>query len=210
LNAGYPLGFETLRCKFTPTEEVLKTCEAAGLDFAKALRKSQKDRASKQTAGTEAIAGRTEQAMGRVIGSLCVATLQRGETKAAIMTSWVSQATFNPPGITISIAKDVAENLLDHSGDQFVLNVLREGKNLRRHFQKVTAAGTDPFTEVEIQTSRNGNPVLKEALSYLECTVQNRMDCGDHWLIYAVVNTGAVMETTGVTAVLHRKSGNAY
>ncbi len=210
LNAGYPLGFETLRCKFKPTDDVLKTCETAGLDFAKALRKSQKDRASKQTAGTEAIAGRTEQAMGRVIGSLCVATVQRGDAKAAILTSWVSQATFNPPGITVSIAKDAAENILDHSGDQFVLNVLKEGKNLRRHFQKITATGGDPFTEVEIEPARNGNPILKDALSYLECTVQNRMDCGDHWLIYAVVNTGRVMEANGTTAVLHRKSGNAY
>ncbi len=210
LNAGYPLGFSTLRCKFKPTDEILKTCEAAGEEFAKALRKRQKDRAPKQTAVTEAIADRTEQAMGRVIGSLCVATVQRGETKAAIMTSWVSQATFNPPGITVSIAKDRAENLLDHSGDQFVLNVLREGRNLRRHFQKVTATDSDPLAEVETEPARNGSPILKDALSYLECTVQNRMDCGDHWLIYAVVNTGKVLEANGTTAVIQRKSGNAY
>ena len=210
LNAGYPLGFETLRCKFTPTDDVLGTCETAGIEFAKVLRKSHKDRASKQTSVTESMADRTEQAMGRVVGSLCVATLQRGETKAAIMTSWVSQATFNPPGVTVSIAKDAAENLLDHNGDQFVLNVLKEGKNLRRHFLKITASGSDPFSEVETETAENGNPILKDALSYLECTVENRMDCGDHWLIYAVVNTGSVIEPTGVTAVLHRKSGNAY
>ena len=210
LNAGYPLGFETLRCKFTPTPDVLGTCETAGMEFAKALRKSHKDRASKQTVLTESIADRTEQAMGRVVGSLCVATVQRGDTKAAILTSWVSQATFNPPGLTVSIAKDAAENVMDHSGDQFVLNVLKEGKNLRRRFLKTTASNSDPFAELETDTARNGNPILKDALSYLECTVQNRMDCGDHWLIYAVVNTGSVIEPTGVTAVLHRKSGNAY
>ena len=210
LNAGYPLGFSTLRCKFTPTDEVLQTCETSGMEFAKVLRKSHKDRASKQTAVTESIADRTEQAMGRVVGSLCVATVQRGETRAAIMTSWVSQATFNPPGITVSIAKDAAESLLDQNGDQFVLNILKEGKNLRRHFLKITASGSDPFTEVDIETAQNGNPILTDALSYLECTVQNRMDCGDHWLIYAIVDTGSVFESTGVTAVLHRKSGNAY
>jgi flavin reductase (DIM6/NTAB) family NADH-FMN oxidoreductase RutF len=36
------------------------------------------------------------------------------------------------------------------------------------------------------------------------------MDCGDHWLIYAIVNTGKVLEINGTTAVLHRKSGSAY
>ncbi|OUC15744.1 MAG: flavin oxidoreductase [Alkalinema sp. CACIAM 70d] len=210
LNAGYPLGFETLRCKFKPTEEMLQLCENAGAEFAKSLRKTQKTRAPKQTAVTEAQADRTEQAMGRVVGSLSVVTVQRGDAKAAILTSWVSQATFNPPGITIAIAKDSAEGILDHAGDQFVLNVLREGKNLRRHFQKITVTGADPFTEVEVKSARNGNPVLQEALAYLECTVQNRLDCGDHWLLYAVVNAGEVLEANGVTAVLHRKSGAAY
>lgn len=210
LNAGYSLGFETLRCKFKPTEEMLSLCENAGAEFAKSLRKTQKTRAPKQTAVTEAQADRTEQAMGRVVGSLSVVTVQRGDAKAAILTSWVSQATFNPPGITIAIAKDSAEGILDHAGDQFVLNVLREGKNLRRHFQKITVTGADPFTEVEVKSARNGNPVLQEALAYLECTVQNRLDCGDHWLLYAVVNAGEVLEANGVTAVLHRKSGAAY
>lgn len=210
LNAGYPLGFETLRCKFTPTEDVLRNCTTAGSDFAKTLRKAQQARAPIQSLGNEATSDRTELAMGRIIGSLCVVTLQRGDTQAAILTSWVSQATFTPPGITIAIAKDTAENTLDHSGDQFVLNILRDGKNLRRHFQKISATGQNPFKDVEIDRSRNGNPILKEALSYLECTVQSRMDCGDHWLIYAIVNTGKVLEINGTTAVLHRKSGSAY
>ncbi len=56
---------------------------------------------------------------------------------------------------------------------------------------------------------RSGSPALTEALAYLECTVQNRLDCGDHWLVYAVVNQGRVIEPKGVTAVLHRKSGMA-
>ncbi|MFM2433219.1 MAG: hypothetical protein RLZZ511_4433, partial [Cyanobacteriota bacterium] len=84
-------------------------------------------------------------------------------------------------------------------------NILREGGTLRRYFQKLTP-GSDPFADVETETSRNGCPVLKEALAYLECTVQNRLDCGDHWLIYAVVNQGKVLEAKAVTAVLHRKS----
>jgi flavin reductase (DIM6/NTAB) family NADH-FMN oxidoreductase RutF len=136
--------------------------------------------------------------------------VQRGDTKAAILTSWVSQATFNPPGITIAIAKDRTEGILDHAGDQFVLNVLREGGSLRRHFQKPTAPNVDPLAEVEVESARNGNPVLKDALAYLECTVQNRLDCGDHWLLYAIVHTGKVHDATGTTAVLHRKSGAAY
>jgi flavin reductase (DIM6/NTAB) family NADH-FMN oxidoreductase RutF len=50
--------------------------------------------------------------------------------------------------------------------------------------------------------------VLLEALSYLECTVQNRMDCGDRWLLYALVDNGKVLESTGLTAIDRRKAGD--
>jgi flavin reductase (DIM6/NTAB) family NADH-FMN oxidoreductase RutF len=90
-----------------------------------------------------------------------------------------------------------------------VLNILREGKSLRRHFQKSALSG-DAFAELETTPSRSGAPILTEALAYLECTVQNRMDCGDHWLLYAVVHGGKVLEAKGVTAVQHRQSGSAY
>jgi flavorubredoxin/flavin reductase (DIM6/NTAB) family NADH-FMN oxidoreductase RutF len=206
LNAGYALGCDTLRVKFKPTAEAIKECETAGENFALALKRSKKERAPK--AIPEAQVDRTEQAIGRVVGSLCVVTLQRGETKAAMLTSWVSQATFTPPGLTVALPKDQVEGVLDHAGDQFALNVLREGGSLRRHFQKLTP-GVDPFENVATETARNGAPVLQEALAYLECTVQNRLDCGDHWLLYAVVNQGKLIDTKGVTAVLHRKSGAA-
>jgi flavorubredoxin/flavin reductase (DIM6/NTAB) family NADH-FMN oxidoreductase RutF len=202
INAGYPLGFETLRVKFKPTPEALADCTKAGENFAQALKRAQKERTPK---GAQE-GGRTEQAIGRVVGSLCVVTLARGDVKMAILTSWVSQATFNPPGLTVAVPKELVEGTLDHAGDQFVLNVLREGGSLRRHFQKVVP-GTDPFQDVAVEMTRGGVPALSEALAYLECTVQNRLDCGDHWLIYAVVNQGRVIEPKAVTAVLHRKSG---
>jgi flavorubredoxin/flavin reductase (DIM6/NTAB) family NADH-FMN oxidoreductase RutF len=208
-DAGFSLGFDTLRVKFKPTEEVLQQCETAGTDFAQALRKAKKVRAPRQ-AITESQSDRTEQAMGRVVGSLCVLTAQQGDAPTGILTSWVSQATFNPPGVTVAIAKDRATNLLDHSGNAFVLNILKEGRNLRRYFQKSMALGEDRFAEVKTESAANGCPVLLDALAYLECTVHNRMDCGDHWLLYAVVENGKVLESAGVTAVQHRKSGSSY
>lgn len=206
VNAGYSLGFESLRVKFKPTPEMLTQCENAGKAFAQGLKKQKKVRSPK--AISEAQVDRTEQAIGRVIGSLCVVTMQRDESQIALLTSWVSQATFNPPGITVALPKDKTEGVLDHSGDQFVLNVLQEGSGMQKYFQKIQP-GVNPFEEVETDVANNRNPYLKEALSYLECTVLNRLDCNDHWLIYAVVNQGKVLESKGVTAVLHRKSASA-
>lgn len=208
-DAGFRLGFETIRVKFKPTEETLKQCETAGIEFVQALKRTKKVRTPRQLA-IEAQTDRTAQAVGRVTGSICLITAKQGDTRIGVLTSWVSQASFNPPGLTISVRKDGVGAMLASEGEPFALNILKEGKGVPRHFLKPQVPGEDRFAGVPVQESSNGCPVLTDAIAYLECSVQNRMDCGDHWLIYATVNNGKVMDTTAVTAVNHRKSGNQY
>lgn len=208
-DAGYRFGFETMRVKFTPTDEVLQACETAGGEFVQTLRKTKKVRAPRQMAA-EAQTDRTGQAVGRVTGSLSVVTAVQGDRRIGLLTSWVSQASFSPPGITVAIAKNGMAEWLAQPGSSFTLNILKEGKNLRRHFLKQPRPGEDVFRDVETEPSPNGGIVLTEALAYLDCTVQNRMECGDHWLLYCNVTQGKLLDATGMTAVNHRKSGNQY
>jgi flavin reductase (DIM6/NTAB) family NADH-FMN oxidoreductase RutF/flavodoxin len=203
-DAGYRFGFETIRVKFKPTDVTLKLCEEAGTDFAQSLKRTKKLRAPRQPATT------VEQAVGRIVGSLCVVTTTRGEISSAMLASWVSQATFNPPGFTVAVAKDRAIETLMHSGDEFVLNILAEGKQLRKHFIKSFTPGEDRFAGVSTQPAENGCPILNDALAYLECKVNSRMEAGDHWIIYAIAENGKVLNPDGVTAVHHRKSGSHY
>jgi len=209
-DAGYKFGFETIRVKFKPTEATLKYAEEAGTDFAQALKKAKKSRTSRQPVSDAQVA-RTEQAVGRLIGSLCMITAKQGELTGAMLADWISQATFNPPGLTIAVAKDRAIESLLYQGDQFVVNILEEGKHLglMKHFLKPFAPGENRFAGVATETGDNGCPILSDALAYVECTVDNRMECGDHWLIYGVVTNGKVL-SEGVTAVHHRKSGTHY
>ncbi|MFN6570062.1 diflavin flavoprotein [Dendronalium sp. ChiSLP03b] len=208
-DANYRLGFETIRVRFTPTSEILQQCQEAGAAFAQNLKKTKKLRTARQVV-TEAKVDRTEQAVGRIIGSLCVLTTRDEESHKGVLTSWVSQATFNPPGIMIAIADEQNADLMCHPGDQFVLNILKEGRNVRRYFSRNSVLGNNPFINLSTQTAENGCLILSEALSYLECTVQNQMKCGDRWLIYAVVDKGEVLETDGLTALEYRKSGSYY
>ncbi|MEK0181160.1 MAG: flavin oxidoreductase [Oscillatoriales cyanobacterium] len=207
-DAGYRIGFEPIRAKFKPTAATIHECKEAGTDFAQALIKSQKLRAPKSqlTGGSD----RTEQAVGRLVGSLCVLSAKRGEVSSAMLASWVSQATFSPPGLTIAVAKDRAIEALMYAGDRFVLNILAEGRQLRRYFMKNFAPGEDRFAGVETMEASNGCPVLKDALAYLECEVVSRMECGDHWVVYAKVENGHLLNSEGVTAVHYRKSGSHY
>jgi flavorubredoxin/flavin reductase (DIM6/NTAB) family NADH-FMN oxidoreductase RutF len=208
-DAGYRLGFDTIRVKFKPNDAILQTCKEAGTDFAQALKKSKKLRTPSQAVSNSQI-DRTTQAVGRVVGSICVLAAKRDGVTSAMLASWVTQASFNPPGLTVAVAKERAVESLNHTGDKFVLNILKEGMNVRRHFLKPFAPGENRFAGLDIQEAENGCPIINDALAYLECTVKSRMDCGDHWLVYAVVDNGKVIQSSGMTAVHHRKSGSQY
>ncbi|MEH2154142.1 diflavin flavoprotein [Nostoc sp.] len=205
-DAGYRFGFDTIRVKFKPDDATLQLCEEAGTDFAQALKKARKVRSPSQPATT------VEQAVGRIVGSLCVLTAKEGDRSSAMLASWVSQASFNPPGLTIAVAKDRAVETLTHTGNKFVLNILKEGNylGLMKHFLKPFGPGQDRFADVAAEETESGSPILTDALAYLECSVQNRMESGDHWLVYATIENGKLLDTDGVTAVHHRKSATHY
>jgi flavorubredoxin/flavin reductase (DIM6/NTAB) family NADH-FMN oxidoreductase RutF len=210
-DAGYKLGFEPIRVKFKPTDVTIKECEETGTDFAQAIKKAKKAAQPKSQVNI-AQTDRVEEAVGRIVGSLSIVTTQQGDVSSAMLASWVSQATFDPPGLTVAVAKDRAIESLMHSGGNFVLNILEQGKHLplMKQFLKPFAPGENRFAGVNTETGSNGCPILADGLAYLECTVNNRMECGDHWLIYATVDSGKVFNNTGVTAIHHRKSGSHY
>jgi flavorubredoxin/flavin reductase (DIM6/NTAB) family NADH-FMN oxidoreductase RutF len=205
-NGGYQLAFDPIRVKFKPTEVILKTCEEAGTDFAQTIRKAKKVRSRREPASN------VEQAVGRLVGSLCVLTTKQGDLSSAMLASWVSQATFTPPGLTVAVAKERAIESLLYQGSPFALNILGEGQHLglMKHFLKPFNPGEDRFAGVETRDAENGSPILEDAIAYLECTVQRRMECGDHWLVYATVAVGNVFEPDIQTAVHHRKTGTHY
>ncbi len=207
-DAGYRFGFEPIRVKFKPTDETLRYCEEAGTDFAQRIKRAQKRRRKQNIAAINS--DRTEQAVGRIVGSLCVVTARKGDLTGAMLASWVSQATFTPPGITVAVAKERAIEAMLYKGDRFALNILGEGSPLVRRFAKNYAPGEDRFTDIPTEEADNGCPILTDAIAYLECQVRDRMECGDHWLLYAEAQAGQVRDEGATTALHHRRSGIHY
>lgn len=204
-DANYRFGFDSIRVRFSPTEETIQQCTAAGVEFAQALKKSKKFRTPRQTL-TDAQADRTEQAVGRIIGAICVVTTVQNQTHRAFLTSWVSQASFSPPGLMIAVGKSQGAEMMIQPGDRFVLNILKEGRNLRRHFS--AQAEGEALTQLQTHPAQNGCLILDEALSYLECTIKDRIETGDRWLVYATIDHGEVLDTDGITAIHYRKAAS--
>lgn len=201
-DAHYSFGFEPIRVRFSPKAAVLKECIQAGEEFTQKLKKAKRLRSPRQ-AVTETQINRTAQAVGRIVGSICVLTTCKDNVHRGVLTSWISQATFNPPGVMISLAE--SQTSIDNPGDKFVLNILNEGRTVRRNFSD---RSTTSFDNVTTKTASNGCLIIEEALAYLECTIQSYLPSGDRTLIYAVVEHGEVLETKGITAIGHRKSGS--
>ncbi|MBF2098893.1 MAG: diflavin flavoprotein, partial [Gloeomargaritaceae cyanobacterium C42_A2020_066] len=208
-DAGFRFGFEPIRVKFKPTEADLQTCEQAGTDFAQVLKKVRRQRQSRSSV-EGAQSARLEQAVGRIVGPVCVVIARQGELSGAMVATWVSQASFNPPGITVAVAKERAVESLMHQGHHFVLNVLPEGKPLPKHFLKPFAPGEDRLAGLNLVETPAGGTALPDALAVLDCVVQQRLDCGDHWVIYAAVTAGNLRNPNGVTAIHQRRSGSFY
>ncbi|NEO65806.1 MAG: flavin reductase family protein, partial [Moorea sp. SIO4G2] len=185
---------------------IYKLCEEAGTDMGQWL---SRDRLIKNMKSLDTD---LDKALGRLSGGLYIITAKKGDVKSAMLASWVSQASFEPLGFTIAVAKDRAIESLMQVGDRFVLNVLEEGnyQDLMKHFLKRFKPGADRFAGVNTQTAENGSPILSDALAYLECKVTTRMECSDHWIVYSTVETGRVSKPESLTAIHHRKVGNHY
>lgn len=198
---------DTLRVRDIPTQSLYQQFEEAGTDLAQML--TAKDAIAKKKA---AMPPDMAKAIGRLSTGIYIVSAQHNNARSAMVASWVSQASFEPLGLTVAVAKDRAIESMMQVGDKFVLNVLGDStyEPVMKHFLKRFAAGADRFEGVEWFPASNGSPVLKDAIAYLELTVRTRLETPDHWITYAEVTNGEVIDSDARTSVHHRKVGNYY
>ncbi|MFW6732516.1 MAG: diflavin flavoprotein [Synechococcus sp.] len=215
-DGGFSMAFAPIRVKFSPDPATLRQCEETGTALARQLRQRQRRQSNRGGGLSESRSDPAVRALGRVIGSLCVLTARRGDGETALegamVASWVSQAGFQPPAVSVAVARDRAVEGLLHVGDRFALNVLAAGRELgpMKQFLQPFSPGSDRFAGLDLQRSPGGQPVLPDALAWLEATVVQRMECGDHWVMYAEVAAGGLLDDQGETAVHHRRTGASY
>lgn len=206
VDLGIKEGFSAIKIKETPTTNTLTAWEERGSEFGQVL---VRDRNLKQV---KALDVNMERALGRISNGLYIITSEKNGTKSAMLASWVAQASLQPLGFTVAVAKDRAIEAFMQVGDSFVLNLLEEGnyKDLKKHFLKRLPPGVDRFSGIKTQVAQNGAPILTDSLAYIECEIVDRMECSDHWIVYCHAKEGRVAKNEGLTAVRHRKVGNYY
>lgn len=213
-DGGFGFAFDPIRVKFKPSAKDLMTCEQSGRDLALRVKRRLKTRERGATAASLAVsASGCQLAMGRVVGSLCVVTARDEDATNAMLASWVAQASFEPPGLTVAVKKDRGLSTMMTPGNKFAMSMLAEGKykNTMKVLSTPFQPGQDRLGGLQTKESEaSGCPVLVDAAAHLDCEVVSRLDAGDHWVVYAHVIGGAVDDDTVLTAVHHRKVGSHY
>ena len=108
-----------------------------------------------------------------------------------MLASWVQQASFDPPAVTVAVNRKRYLNDWLRAAPAVVLNLIGE---TQKQFLSQFGRGFDPgqpaFNGVTVSRSPAGLPVLADALGWLEGTVGEPIDAGDH-LIYVLRITAA-------------------
>ena len=118
-----------------------------------------------------------------------------GDRRNGMTANWVSQVSFDPKLVGVSVDKHAVTHELITGGQAFtVCTIDRENREFVRKFTKpvdvdLTAMTLNgfPFHDGPI----TGAPVLDQAAAFVECEVRNPVEVGGHTLfIGEVVNCG--------------------
>ncbi len=149
-------------------------------------------------------------AIGCIPSGMFVVTTTQDEKHGVMLASWVQQAGFVPPTVTIAVAKGRHISELLTIGSSVVVNILEKGQGkLVGHFAKSFEPDINPFAGVNTAIAPSGQTYLQEALAYLDATVTQIVDAGDHNLVLAQINGGEKLGD-GESATHTRKNGFKY
>jgi flavin reductase (DIM6/NTAB) family NADH-FMN oxidoreductase RutF len=135
----------------------------------------------------------------RLDRELWLVTAQAGERRSGLIATYVSKASLVPalPRVTIALAKHHFTHELIEASNAFCMHLVDE-TNIEWVWRFGVPSGreTDKFRGLATSTGASGAPILSDALAWLDCRVENRMDTGDRSVYLAEVLDARSEQTT--------------
>jgi flavin reductase (DIM6/NTAB) family NADH-FMN oxidoreductase RutF len=130
--------------------------------------------------------------LGQVPSGIFILTAQGPDgAETGMLASWVQQASFDPPAITVAVNQKRYLNDWLSAGSTAAVSVVGETqKGLLGQFGKGFDPGEPAFDGIKTARSPAGLPVLPDSLGWLEGTVESATSAGDH-VIYILRLTAA-------------------
>jgi flavin reductase (DIM6/NTAB) family NADH-FMN oxidoreductase RutF len=149
-------------------------------------------------------------ALGKIPSGLFIITWRHEGGDRGMLASWVMQAAFTPPAVTVAVAasRDLLATIA--AGTQFVVNILGESqRSLLARFGRPAGPGEDPFAGLALARTASGAAALTAATGWLECRGVTQATAGDHVIVVAeVMHAGS---GSGELPLVHtRRNGLRY
>ena len=104
----------------------------------------------------------------------------------AFTAAWLTQVSFDPLLVSLSVNPSHASYQLLVDGGGFVVNVLRRDQlDLAEGFGTRSGRDEDKLAGLGWRPAGSGAPILDGALAWLECRVHDRFPAGDHEIVLA-------------------------
>jgi flavin reductase (DIM6/NTAB) family NADH-FMN oxidoreductase RutF len=147
-------------------------------------------------------------ALGRIPSGLFVLTCQPSRKPVGMLASWVMQAGFRPPMVTMALAKDRPFIASLAKCSLCVVNILpTHSKDILIRFGK-PEADSDPFSGLELVENLHP-PVLARAHAYLMGKPVETLDSADHRIVLLEIMEGNILHQ-GEPVVHIRRNGMNY
>ena len=123
--------------------------------------------------------------LGHFATGLTVITAATKHGPAGFTCQSFASLSLEPALVTFSPARTSSTWPLLREAGRFTVNVLpAEHQHLAAQFAR---SGTDKFAGVDHSPSPLGNPVLDQALAWVDCELHQEYDGGDHTIVVAAV-----------------------
>lgn len=129
--------------------------------------------------------GRFRAVLGHFASGVVLVTGMHDEKPAGFTCQSFFSLSLDPPLVAISPSRSSTSWPRVSSSGSICVNVLSsEQEDLAWAFSQ---SGGDKFAGVGWVPGANGAPRIQESLAWLECTVLDVHEAGDHWLVTATV-----------------------
>ena len=118
---------------------------------------------------------------------------------AAATVNWVTQASFEPPLVAVGVKSDSGAHAVIKESGSFVLNVLGKAQqSLAFAFFKPADRDGNTIAGEVFSNGKSGAPILGSAAAFLDCSLTDTVERGDHSIFVGeVVDIGVNEEISG-------------
>ena len=135
------------------------------------------------------------RAIEQIPSGLFVLTSAYNGARSGALVQWVQQCATNPPLVMAAVATGLAVVPLIRDSHSFALCQIGESDRfLARQFTPAPPYGEDPFVTLPTSNAPGGAPIVRRAMSWIECEVVRHIDLeSDYGLYVGVVRHGGML-----------------